>query len=93
MQEAPAQEGGVTETLVEVDAKLAKLVQFVGQAAQVPEEAKAAFAQALEAYRSGLEIVMAAAQGGGGPQGPAAVAPEQGGAQGAVPMTPAGVKR
>lgn len=92
MQEAPAQEGGgVAETLTAVDAQLSKIAQFAGQSPQMPEEAKAAFASALEAFRAGLEIVTGAA--GHGAQGPAAVAPEQGGAQGAVPMTPAGVKR
>ncbi len=103
-QEAPGQEGGapddqesggIAETLTEVDSKLAKIAELVGSDPQLPDEAKQAFASALESYRSGLQIVMEVAKGGGGgsPQGPAATSPEAGGNPNAVPASPAGVRR
>jgi len=92
-QGAPAPEGGgagggIGDVLQDVDGKLSKIAQMTGQSS-IPDEAKAAFAQASEAFRAGLEIVMQLAEGGGGqpaPQG-GTVSPEQGGSQGAVPMS------
>lgn len=95
-QDAPAGQnsgGGVAEALVQADAMLAKIAKATSAAEQVPEEAKAAFATALEAFRGGLEIVMEAARGGGRAQPSGAAAPEAGGAPGAVPVSPAGVQR
>lgn len=82
MQDAPAQGGG--DPLADVQSKLAEVAGQEG----LPEEAKAAFTAALEAFAAGLEAM----KGGGEPQGPAAVSPEQG-ASGAVPMSHAGMKR
>ena len=99
MQEAPAvpeqggQGGGVADAFVEVDGKLAKLVAAAQQSEQVPPEAKEAFAAALAAFRQGIETLMAAAKGGGQAAPRGAVAPESGGAEGAVPESMAGVRR
>lgn len=99
-EEAPAPEGGagsgVTEVLVETDANLAAVAKQVAKNQQIPDEVKGLFAQASELYRQGLQALSDVAGGGGteaAPGGPGAVAPEAGGNPGAVPMTPAGVKR
>ena len=92
---APAGGGGITEVLVETDANLASVAKMMAQNEKIPDEVKALFAQASEAYRQGLTALQEVAGGGGGgaPGGPGAVAPEAGGNPGAIPMTPAGVKR
>lgn len=97
-QEAPAegaapqsQGGGIAEAFVDVDGKLSKLVQAAQQAEQVPDEAKQAFGAALEAWRAGLQALTQAASGAR--QAGGAASPEAGAAQGAVPMSPAGVQR
>lgn len=100
-EEAPAPQGGgaggggVTEVLVETDANLAAVAKQMAKNQQIPDEVKALFAQASEAYRQGLQALSEVAGGGAepAPGGPGAVAPEAGGNPGAVPMTPAGVKR
>lgn len=94
MQEAPAPaaQGGMAETLIEVDEKLSRLAKAVIENPEVPDEAKEAFGAALEAYRGGVEMVMAAA-GGGAPGGQGVVTPEAGGNRGAVPAGPQGVRR
>lgn len=84
--------GGFAGALLEVDGKLSKLTQAVGSNDKIPDEAKQAFGAALEAYRQGVELLRAAS-GGGQEEGGGAVAPEAGGARGAVPMSPAGVQR
>ena len=95
MQEdqAPPQGGGgdPLQALAKFNEQLAKITQVVTQNPQVPDEAKAAFTSSLEAFRAGLEILSGG--GGEGPEGPAAVAPEAGGNAGAVPASPAGVRR
>lgn len=82
--------GGVTEVLVETDANLAGLAKTMAGNPQIPDEVKALFAQASDLYRQGMQALSDVAGGGGGPGG--AATPEQG-ASGAVPMSPAGVKR
>ena len=78
---APVQEeqqgGGVAEAITQTDATLAKL------AGAAPEAVREQFQAALEAFRSAVESLDQATEGGGG-GGP--VAPEQG-ASGAVPMS------
>lgn len=92
MQEPQApqgQQGGAADALVQTDEMLFKVVSAVGQA-QVPDEVKQMFAQSLQAYRGGMEALMAAAGGGQqAPQEGGVVTPEQGGGQ-AVPMHPGG---
>ncbi len=93
-QMAGGGKGGVTEVLVETDANLASIAKMTAQNEQIPDEVKAYFQQASDSYRQGLQALQEVAGGGGGaPGGPGAVAPEAGGNPGAVPMTPAGVKR
>jgi len=97
-QAPPAQQGGgggVTEALVETDKNLAAIAAVMAKNPKVPDEVKAAFQAATESFRQGLAAVSEMAGGGQepAPGGPGAVAPEAGGSAGAVPMTPAGVKR
>ena len=93
---APAQEsagGGIAEQFMALDEGLSKLSAMVAEVPEVPDEAKAGLAQALEIYRASVEQIMAAAGGGGGSQ-PAAQpqTPEQGGNPNVQPMSPAGVR-
>lgn len=76
--EAEAAEAGAEDPLKKLEAALADV------ASQAPDEAKEAFAAALDAFRQGLEIAA-----GGGSSSPAnqAVTMEQGGSKGAVPMS------
>jgi hypothetical protein len=75
--EAPPAEGGDTEALLQAMGEgLTKLTSDPG----VPEEAKAAFAAALEAYTAGVEAL----KGGGGASAPV---PMDAGASGAQPMS------
>jgi hypothetical protein len=76
------QGGGIVEALIETDKRLLSIVTAVSQA-PVPDEVKQAFAQAHEAYRSGLEALTG---GGQQPDQPGAVAPEAGGNPNARPM-------
>ena len=85
-----AQGGGVAEKFVEADKLLSQIAQASANAGAIPDEAKAAFAQASEVFRQGLQLMMEAVKGGGRP---GAAAPEAGGAPGAVPASPAGVRR
>lgn len=90
MQGAPAPEGGesggggIAEVLQGLDAGLSKVTQALSQGS-APEEAKAAFQAALQAFRQGLEILTS---GDGDPQRQAAqtTTPEQGANPNAVPM-------
>lgn len=87
--------GGITDVLVETDKNLAGVAAVMAKNPQIPDEVKAAFQSASQAFRQGLEaLTQIAGGGGGGPQpAPAGTStPEQGGG-GAVPMTPAGVQR
>lgn len=93
--DAPAQQGGgMAEALVSLDNQLAKVIQAVTQNDKVPDEIKGDFAQSLQAWRSGLEKLTQFVGGGEGEaaQG-GAVAPEAGANAGAVPMSPAGVRK
>lgn len=81
-----APQGGITEKLVALDKQLYQVVGAISQA-DVPDEVKAPFQSALEAFRAGLSALTSMADGGKGQAQPGAVAPEQGAAQGAVPMS------
>lgn len=84
--------GGVAEKVVALDRGLSQFVAAIGQS-PVSDGVKQAFQAALEAFRGAMEGLMAEAKGGGAPQGggqPGTVSPEQGGAAGAMPMSPAG---
>lgn len=89
MSQPPAQpaggEGGgdVVEALMGLEKGLASVTEAAGSDPNFPEEAKAAFAAALDAYRQGLEAL----SGGGQPSGPVAM---EAGASGARPMTHGG---
>lgn len=83
---AQAPQGAITEKLVALDKQLYQVVGVISQAG-IPDEVKAPFKAALEAYRAGLTALTQLSGGEGqAPQG-GAVAPEQGGAHGAVPVT------
>jgi hypothetical protein len=97
--DAPAQPsgGGVVEALVGLDAQLAKITQAITQNDKVPDEIKGDFSNALQAWRSGMTKIQQLA-GDGAPEPDAdeqqgAVAPEVGASRGAVPMSPAGVRK
>lgn len=82
-QEAPPKEdagGGIAEGLAATGAQLQKFTEAVSQDPQVPDEVKAQFAAALEAFTG-------AAQGlSGGPSAGGSATPEQGGNPNAKPM-------
>lgn len=84
---APPEEagGGITQALVETDKSLFKISQLVGQNPEVPDEVKAAFQAALDAYRQGLSALTGGGEGGSAPA-PANASVEQG-ASGAQPMS------
>lgn len=95
---APEQGGGIADALVDTDKNLAAIAGAMAKNPQIPDEVKAAFQTASQAYRQGMEAVMEIAGGGGAPGGEeppggGAVSPEAGASRGAVPMTPAGVRR
>lgn len=80
--------GGVADALVALDQQLFRVVSAV-QKAQVPDDVKQAFSQALDAFRSGLEALT----GGGAssqPQSAGAATPEQGANPNARPMNHGG---
>jgi hypothetical protein len=81
----PAQEqgGGIVEALTGLDKGLFQITTAVTENPQVPEEAKAAFQSALQAFRKGLEMLTS---GGGQPAPSGPVTPEQG-VSGAQPMS------
>lgn len=87
------QGGGFVDALVATDAQLAKITSAIAQNDKIPDEVKQQFAQALQAWRSGLTALEQAAGGDGGgepdedDQGGGATTMQQGGAKGAVPMT------
>lgn len=76
--------GGVAEAISQLDAGLSKLADATAQNPKVPDGAKAAMAQALEAFRSFTEQLT----GGGeaGPQPAEAPVSAEGGPRG-VPMS------
>lgn len=85
MEKMPGAEGGEeveeqggSDPLKKLEAALADVAD------QAPDEAKEAFAAALDAFRQGLEL---AAGGGGGAPANQAVTMEQGGSKGAIPMS------
>jgi hypothetical protein len=80
MQEAPAQGGGVADALKTLGQGLSAATQDES----VPEEARAAFSAALEAFSQGMSIL----EGGGQAPSPSEpVSMEQGASKGAVPMS------
>ena len=89
MAEAP-QGGGIADVFVQTDASLSKLAQVAAQNPNIPDSAKEALQTALEAFRSASQEILAAAKGG---QQAGPVAPESGGAPGAVPFSPEGAPR
>lgn len=87
-QGAPAPEqgggeggGGITQVLQQLDAGLYKVATTLAQSQGAPEEAKAAFQAASQAFRQGIQILT---EGGGEPQ--QQTTPEQGANPNAVPM-------
>lgn len=98
-QPAPAQEqgagGSIVDVLMGIDKQLAQVVQAVSKA-QIPDQVKAAFSQAQEAFRAGLSGLNDAAGEGGGEAPPQAQPAggvstmEQGGNPNARPMSHAG---
>jgi hypothetical protein len=84
--EAGAEGGGggsAVDALMSLEKGLSSVAEAAGRDPQFPEEAKAAFASALDAFRQGLEIL----SGGGAPSGPVAM---EAGASGARPVSPGG---
>lgn len=96
-QAAPAQEqgagGGIVDVLMGIDKQLAQVVHVVSKA-QIPDQVKAAFSQAQEAFRAGLSGLNDAAGGSGAPsqaQPAGGVSTmEQGGNPNARPMSHGG---
>jgi hypothetical protein len=88
-QAAPAQGaggdgGGIVDVLQQLDQGLFKVNEAL-KSGPAPDEAKAAFQQALESFRQGLEILTG---GGEAAEGPSqTTTPEQGGNPNAVPMS------
>lgn len=83
-QEGGASGGGITEVLQQLDAGLYKVATTLAQSQGAPEEAKAAFQAASQAFRQGIEILT----GGGQGQAPQqTTTPEQGGNPNAVPVS------
>jgi hypothetical protein len=80
---APAQDGGAEEAISQAGSTLSKLVEDPG----LPEEAKAAFKAALEAFSAGVSALTG---GGSGPQPEQGVVTPEQGASGAVPMSHGG---
>ena len=68
--------------LAEAGDSLQKAVMLITQDKSVPDEAKKAFAAALDAFSQGAQLL----QGGGAPDAGGPVSPEQG-ASGAQPMS------
>lgn len=85
--------GGAAEALAETNSRLTAIAQMMRANPQIPAEIKARFAAAADAYREGLEGVSSLAEGGGEMGADTGlVTPEQGGAPGVIPVTPAGVR-
>ncbi len=81
MQEAPEQGGGGVADALK---SLGDGLSAASQDESVPEEARAAFSAALEAFSQGMQIL----QGGEQPPDPSQpVSMEQGASKGAVPMS------
>lgn len=76
------QGGGIAEVLQKTDATLYKIASTAAQSQGMPEAAKAAFQQASQAFRQGLEALT-----GDGGQEQQTVTPEQGANPNAVPMS------
>lgn len=85
------QGGGVAQALMDLDKTLFQVVSAV-QKAPIPDDIKAKFSTALDAYRAGLEGLTGGAQEG--PKGqpmPGAATPEQGANPNARPMNHGGM--
>src|SRR5687767_10147532 len=96
-EQAPAPQegggGGFAEALARFDKIGAAVTQAVTQNPQVPDELKQRAAALREEIGSFAEALVDVASQGGAQAAPAgprgAVSPEQGGSEGAVPMSPA----
>lgn len=86
-QEEQREPGGdVAGQVAQLGSQLEQFVSAISEA-DAPDEAKQAFAAALEAFKAGFEALS-----GGGGQGGGVATPEQG-ASGAVPMSHGGMRR
>lgn len=77
-------DGGIEQVLQGIADGLAKVNDTLGSSG-APDEAKAAFAAALQSFQEGMEILQNGGQDPGGPS--QTTTPEQGANPNAVPMT------